>query len=121
LFNKVQREVKIEKEPFNMILEDDVHLEDYYGQWVSENNCQYILINPQEKGTAISVYSDVSHSWENILLKSLRIKKAYNVTEESICFTVKGYSENKTQDMQLFFHKNRVVLSYSRILKVSAF
>lgn len=75
LFNKVQRKVKTKEEPSNIILEDDFHLKDYFVQWVSENNFQYILINPQEEGTAISVYSDVSHSWEDILLKSLRIKK----------------------------------------------
>ena len=118
-FSKVQRKVKIKKEPHNIILEDDFHLKDYFGQWVSENNCQYILISPQEKGTAVSLHSDVSHSWEHILLKPFQIKKAYNVTEESICFTVKGYSENKIRDMKLLFHKNRIVLNYSQMLNVS--
>lgn len=120
LYNKVQRKVKIKKEPSYIILEDDSHLKDYFGLWTSENNFNYILVNPQEKGTAISIYSNVSHSWNDILLESYRIKKVYNATADSICFTVKGYSENKTQDLQLFFHKNRVVLSYSQMLKVSA-
>lgn len=116
IYKKCRKKPTIEEKTDPMVLVDDFHLQNYYGLWATADKCEYIRIEPLQNGTSISLYSDISDTWDSIKLIPYSIQFIYEVTDESIYFTISGAENKNTQDMQISFHKNFIVLSHSRML-----
>lgn len=117
-FYKSRKKIKSDNYKHNIVVEKDMISSKFYGVWIAEE-FEYIIIEPMDNYVSISLYSDMSPSRRKILLEKSFVYYSYSIMENSIEFITKGNEFNKTQDKKISFLKDKLILSYSRMVEVT--
>lgn len=117
-FYKSRKKIKSDNYQHNIVVEKDMISSKFYGVWIAEE-FEYIIIEPMDNYVSISLYSDMSPSRRKILLEKSFVYYSYSIMENSIEFITKGNEFNKTQDKKISFLKDKLILSYSRMVEVT--
>ncbi len=117
-FYKSRKKIKSDNCKHNIVVEKDMISSKFYGVWIAEE-FEYIIIEPMDNYVSISLYSDMSPSRRKTILEKTLICYSYSIMDNSIEFITKGNEFNKTQDRKISFLKDKLILSYSRMVEVT--
>ncbi len=118
-YYKSRKKIKSDNSKHNIVVEKDMISSKFYGVWRSEEKYEYIIIEPIDNYVSISLYSEVNPFRRKTLLEKGFVYYSYSIMENSIEFITKGDENNEKQDMKISFHKNKLILSYSRFEEVT--